>query len=85
MLSGMVVALCQLVLSAHNLCKQIGPRSGPREYQARSGSILFDTQMVFLKEVPLIMMLPTLSTEKQHHDLIKCFLTLLYKIPAARF
>ena len=42
--------LCLLVSSAHNLCKQIGPRSGPTKRRAFSGSNLFDTQMVFLKE-----------------------------------
>ena len=36
--------------SANNLCKQIGPRSGPTKCRAWSGSNLFDTQMVFLKE-----------------------------------
>ena len=36
--------------SAGNLCKQIGPRSGPTFCRARSGSKVFDTQMVFLKE-----------------------------------
>ena len=34
------------VLSAHNLCKQAGPRSG----RAESGSNLFDTQVVFQKD-----------------------------------
>ena len=38
------------VLSAHNLCKQIGPRAGLTKCWAWSGSNLFDTQMVFLKE-----------------------------------
>ena len=32
-----------LLLSAHNPCKQIGPRLGPAESQALSGSKLFDT------------------------------------------
>ena len=41
---------CLLVPSAHNLCKQVGPRSGPTKCRARSGSNLFDTQMVFLNE-----------------------------------
>ena len=39
-----------LVLSADKLWEQIGPRWCPKEYQARSGSNLFDTQMVFLKD-----------------------------------
>ena len=36
--------------SADNLGKQFGPRSGPTKCQALSGSKLFDTLMVFLKE-----------------------------------
>ena len=36
--------------SVDNLCKQFAPRSGPTNHQARSGSKLFDTLMVFLKE-----------------------------------
>ena len=36
--------------SAGNLCKQFGPRSGPTECQACSGSKLFDTDSV-LKEL----------------------------------
>ena len=44
------LTLYPLVSSADNLCKQFGPRSGPTEHWARSGSKLFDTLMVFLKE-----------------------------------
>ena len=36
--------------SAHNLVKQFGPRSGPTNRGALSGSKLFDILMVFLKE-----------------------------------
>ena len=36
--------------SADNLCKQFGPRSGATKCRAWSGSKLFDTLMVFLKE-----------------------------------
>ena len=36
--------------SADNLGKHFGPRSGPTKCQALSGSKLFDTLMVFLKE-----------------------------------
>ena len=39
-----------LVSSADSLGKQIGPRSGQTKRLAWSGSNLFDTQMVFLKE-----------------------------------
>ena len=39
-----------LVSSADDLCKQIGPRSGPTKCRAWSWSKLFDTLMVFLKE-----------------------------------
>ena len=37
-------------LSADNFCKQFGTRSGPTERLTCSGSKLFDTLMVFLKE-----------------------------------
>ena len=32
------------------ICKQFVPRSGPTECQAKSGSKLFETRIVFLKE-----------------------------------
>ena len=35
---------------ADNFCKQFGTRPGPTERQAWSGSKLFDTLIVFLKE-----------------------------------
>ena len=38
------------MLSADNLCKQSGPRSGPIKPWYLSGFKLFDTQIVFLKE-----------------------------------
>ena len=38
------------LLSADNLDKQFGPRSGPTEGRAWYGSKLFDTRMLFLKE-----------------------------------
>ena len=41
-------AVC--VLSVDNLCKQFGPRSGLTRCQAWSGSNLFDSQILFLKE-----------------------------------
>ena len=41
------VGINSFVLSAHNLCKQVGPRSG----RAESGSNLFDTQVVFQKDL----------------------------------
>ena len=37
--------------SADNLCKQFVPRSGPTKCRAWSGSKLFDTLMVFRKEI----------------------------------
>ena len=37
--------------SAVNLCKQFGPRSGMTECRSWSGSKLFDTLIVFLKEI----------------------------------
>ena len=45
-----VLALYLRVPSADNLCKQFGLRSRLIIHQARSGSTLFDTLMVFLKE-----------------------------------
>ena len=42
--------LLSSVLSADYLCKQFGPRSGSTKCRAWSGSKLFDTPMVFLKE-----------------------------------
>ena len=44
------LTLCLLVSSADNLCKQFGPRSGPTKCRAWSGSKLFDTLTVYLKE-----------------------------------
>ena len=43
---------CQLrlLLPVDNLCKQFGPRSGPTKCQSWSGSKLFDTLIVFLKD-----------------------------------
>ena len=35
---------------ADKLCKQLGPRSGPNKVRAQSGSKLFDTLMVFVKD-----------------------------------
>ena len=43
------LARFQLVSHADNLCKQFGPRSGRIQCQARSGSELLDTLMVFRK------------------------------------
>ena len=39
-----------LLSSADNLCKQFGSRSGPTKHWSWSGSNLFDTLIVFLKE-----------------------------------
>ena len=43
----MPLTLNRLVLSADNICKQFGLRSGPTE---RCDSKLFDTRIVFLKD-----------------------------------
>ena len=45
------VTLCILASSADNLYKQFGSRSGPTKCRAWSGYKLFDTLMVFLKEI----------------------------------
>ena len=43
-------SLSTSVVDAVNLGKQFGPRSGPTNRRALSGSKLFDILMVFLKE-----------------------------------
>ena len=43
-------ALCILVSSADNICKQFGLSSDPTRRRAWYGSKLFDTQIVFLKD-----------------------------------
>ena len=45
-----VLILYLLVLPGDNICQQFGPRSGPMKCQARSGSKLFDSLILFLKE-----------------------------------
>ena len=45
-----LLILCLLMSSADNICKQFGPRSGATKCWAWSGSKLFDTLMLFLKE-----------------------------------
>ena len=44
------LTLCLLVSSSDDLCKQFGPRSGPKKCRARSGSKQFDTVTVFQKK-----------------------------------
>ena len=44
------ITLCLLVPSADTFCKELGTRSGPTKCWAWSGSKLFDTLMIFLKE-----------------------------------
>ena len=44
------LTLCLQVSSADNFCKQFGARSGPTKCPAWSGSKLFDTLLLFLKE-----------------------------------
>ena len=44
------LTLCILVSSADNLCKQFGSKSGPTICRVWSGSQLFDTLIMFLKE-----------------------------------
>ena len=44
------VTPCLLLSSADNLCKQFGSRSGPTKCWAWSGSKLFDTLLIYLKE-----------------------------------
>ena len=46
---SLVLTICLQVSSAHNLCKQFGPRSGPTKRRAWSASKLFESLMVFLK------------------------------------
>ena len=49
-MAGKWLTLCVLVSSADNLSKMFGPRPGPTKCRACSGSKLFDTLKVFLKE-----------------------------------
>ena len=44
------LTLCLLAASANNLCKQLGPRPGPTNCRAWSGSKLFDTLIVLKKK-----------------------------------
>ena len=46
---NLILTLCTLMSSVDNLCKLFGSRSGPTLCQAWSGSKLFDSLMVFLK------------------------------------
>ena len=50
LVTSLLLTLCLQVSSADNIGKQFGPRSGPTNCQALSGSNLFDILMVFLKE-----------------------------------
>ena len=45
-----ILTLCLLVLSADNLCKKFGPRSGSTKCWAWSWSKLYDTPKAFLKD-----------------------------------
>ena len=45
------VTPCLPMSSADNLCKQLGPRSGPTICRAWSGSKLIDTQRIFWKSL----------------------------------
>ena len=46
-----ILTLCLPVSSADNFGKHFGPRSGPTNRWACTGSKLFDIPMVFLKDV----------------------------------
>ena len=46
----MALSLSLLMSSADNFCKQFGPRAGPTKCRSWSGSKLFDTLIVFLKD-----------------------------------
>ena len=48
---GALHILCLLLSSAYDICDQFGPRTGPTKCRACSGSKLFDTWMLLLKEV----------------------------------
>ena len=54
-----------LALSTDNHCKQFEPRSGPTKCWACSGSKLFDTLMIFLKEflIKLILIINQQTTK----------------------
>ena len=61
------IFLYLLVSSADIFCKQFGTRSGPTSCRACSGSKLFDTLMVFLKESFERLILKTISRRQKKH------------------
>ena len=61
--------LCLPVSSADNLGKQLGPRSGPTNRRACSGSKLFDILMVFLKEFFQKVNFKKKSVDDKKHDI----------------
>ena len=61
----MAVTLCLLVLSAVNLCKQFEPIPGTMNRLALSGSKLFDTLMLFLKDFSEKLILKKSADEKK--------------------
>ena len=64
--STLLLSSYLLVLSADNLCKQFGSRSGPTKCWAWSGSKLFDTLIVFLKDfLKTLIFLKSLKTTKK--------------------
>ena len=60
--------LLQEMLSADKLCKQFGPRPGPTECRSCSGSKLFDTLIVFLKEFFEKVNFEKISRQHQKHE-----------------
>ena len=78
--TGITQTLCLLLSSASNLCKQFGLRSGRTKCWACSWFKLFDTLMVFLRDIGL-----KKSTDEKkaytviHHTELKQQIRCLYK------
>ena len=71
-LQSRLKAFCgSIEMSADNLCKQFGPRSGPTKRRARSGSRMIDTLVVFLKQYSekLILKIKQQTTITQNAEL----------------
>ena len=77
-----MLTLCLPVSSADNLGKQFGPRSGPTNRWARSGSRLFDILMVFLKDFFQKVNFEKISRRQKHEQLpsMQCVKECLYKL-----
>ena len=56
---------CNELIAYHNLCKQIGPRTGMTKCRSWSGCNLFDTQLVFLKNFSIFLILKKIGRQQK--------------------